>query len=356
MQTKSVVLKYKLVLICLVLACSLNAYSSSFDSLRLENVNGQLLVVHKVEKGETLYALAKRYHTDTKSIITTNTIVNNSISLGQLLKIPIPKMGESSLQNDSIVYDSLEVENIALDSSQIAKERSKESIHLVKAKETLYSISKIYDISVAELKESNNLVSNELSLGQTLLISKKMPSNNLPEVDDDVLKGYKEYFVQSGDMLETIAQKFKIRPDSIMLWNELSNSYLAIGQRLLIKGEIDSLSQTIKPKVEKTGYSNKKKIVDSSGFTKILEDGIAKKIENVIDTEKYLALHRSLKAGTMIEVRNLMNNRKIYVRVVGKLPATGLNKNTLIRVTPICFDKLGIIDPKSRVEISYYED
>ena len=97
-------------------------------------------------------------------------------------------------------------------------------------------------------------------------------------------------------------------------------------------------------------------MTDQSGFSKIIEEGSARKIEDVVETQKYLALHRSLPIGSMIEVRNLMNNQKIFVRVVGKLPETGLNKNVLVRLTPICFERLGVIDPMTRVELSYYED
>lgn len=44
--------------------------------------------------------------------------------------------------------------------------------HLVKPKEGLYSISKMYSVSVEDLKKMNNLQSNELSIGQELIISK----------------------------------------------------------------------------------------------------------------------------------------------------------------------------------------
>ena len=88
----------------------------------------------------------------------------------------------------------------------------------------------------------------------------------------------------------------------------------------------------------------------------MIEEGTARKIEDVVDTKKYLALHRTLPIGSMIEVRNLMNNQKIFVKVVGKLPETGLNKNVLVRLSPICFERLGVIDPMTRVEVSYFID
>lgn len=360
------VLKYRLLiaLLFLVLACDIKA--STLDSLRLEKYKNSIAVVHKVEKGETLYSLSKRYNAEIDQIIKASKLSDNSISLGQILIIPISKMKEirSVKTEKSTINGDIETEKTIGDTITYVEEVPPHSIHVVKAKETFYSISKQYGISIDELKQSNGIEGDVLSLGQELIIRSDAAKERVSISTDSatvqkdrlISQGFKEYFVQNGDVLASIARKYQVRPDSILVWNQLSNSYLAIGQKLIIKGEIDSLAQMVKPKVEATGYSNKTKIIDSSGFTRIVEDGIAKSIEGVSETEKYLALHRSLSVGTMIEVRNLMNNKKIFVRVVGKLPATNLNENTLIRLTPICFEKLGIIDPKSRVEISYYED
>ncbi|MFY0601528.1 MAG: LysM peptidoglycan-binding domain-containing protein [Cyclobacteriaceae bacterium] len=315
----------------------------------MEERDGRQVVVHKVEKGETLYSLSRRYQASVEEIIAYNKIENNTLSLDQILFIPT-----ALKTSEPIGIPQVEKE---LDTAQV---EDSVRTHVVQAKETLYRISKMYDVSMKELKSLNGLTGNALSLGQVLKLptTKAVPEKQKDEeVKETVLPGgFKEYLVQSGDMLETIAKKYSVRPDSIIIWNQLSNTYLAIGQRLLIKGEIDSLLQMQKPKVEETGYSQKSKVVDASGFNKVIEEGIVKQIENVIETDKYLAMHRTLKIGTMVEVRNLMNNKRIFVRVVGKLPSTGLNENTLIRLTPICFERLGVIDPKARVEISYYED
>lgn len=353
-------LKYRFFLSIILSVFFLETTASSLDSLRLENQNGRTFVVHEVEKGETLYSLSRRYQTEVSEIVRFNNILDNTISLNQILFIPI---SIAVAQDDSSNNEVGKEKKDDLLSISPEKQEEGDSIqvkaHTVKPKETLYSISKIYGIKVKELKEWNNLTDNSLSLGQELVVSKA--SKIIDELDvlievENANPGFNEYLVQNGDMIETIAGKFNVRPDSIMVWNKLANSYLAIGQRLLIKGEIDSLAQMVKPKIEDTGYSQKSKLVDSSGFSRILEEGVAKKIDDIIDTDKYLAMHRTLEIGTMIEVRNLMNNKKIFVRIVGKLPATGINENTLIRLTPICFERLGVIDPKARVQISYYED
>ena len=351
-------LRYNILVVILAM-CLATSSRAAYDSLRTEKHKGQIVVVHLVEKSETLYSLSRRYGSAVREITKFNEIEDNTISLGQELLIPIgkskskkPKSGSVSVNGDP--ETEAEVDSLPQDMVQ--------KTHVVKAKETLFGISRMYGLSVDELKQLNGLESNSLDLGQVLKVSKAGGEGGVLEEEDEVgivesaMPGFNEYLVQSGDMIETIARKFNVRPDSIVIWNQLSNTYLAIGQRLVIKGEIDSLAQMNEPEIEETGYSQKSKMIDASGFAKVLEEGVAKKIENVAETDKYLAMHRTLKIGSMIEVRNLMNNKKVFVRVVGRLPETGLNQNTLIRLTPICFSKLGVIDPTARVEISYYEE
>jgi len=334
----------------------------AYDSLRLEKSGGQYFVIHKVESGETLYSLSRRYGASLADVVKANSIENNQISLFQELRIPVEK--PANIKS-------------APESKPVEETTTSSSTHTVAAGETLYAISRKYGVSVDELKQQNNLTSNELSVGQELILgvqsekegkkpkvrNKEKGKEDKPKVEsakkeqpkNTIPTGFSEYLVQSGDLLESIAARFKVRPDSIVIWNDLPNTYLSIGQKLLIRGKLDSVTMTTAENVEMLPYGQRKEVKDQSGFTKIYEEGTARKIEDV-DTQKYLALHRTLPVGTLVEIRNLMNNQKIYARVVGKLPEVGLNENVLIRLTPICFERLGVIDPKTRVEVSYYKD
>lgn len=324
--------------------------SHAFDSLRMEKDQGKYYVVHRVEQGETLYSLTRRYGVELKSVVEANGIVGNQISLDQQLRIPIDRKLAKRVQAE------------APEERSGTTEGSK--THLVVKGETLYAISRKYGVSTDALKEWNGLSSSEISIGQLLVVS---PSGKVEDYEElapvqpieakpEVPPGFSVYYVQSGDLLESIAGRFKVKPDSIVIWNELPNTYLSIGQKLLVRGRLDSEILSTAEKVEVLSYGTRKQVKDQSGFVKIYEEGTARKIEEVVETQKYLALHRTLPVGALIEVRNLMNNQKIFVRVVGKLPETGLNENVMVRLTPVCFERLGVIDPKTRVEVSYYLD
>ena len=87
----------------------------------------------------------------------------------------------------------------------------------------------------------------------------------------------------------------------------------------------------------------------------VLQTGLAELIEGTSGNRKYLALHRTAPVGTIMKVRNEMNNREVFVRVMGKLPDTALNDKLVIKISKSAYDRLGAIDPRFRVEVTYYK-
>ncbi|MDW3193101.1 MAG: LysM peptidoglycan-binding domain-containing protein [Cytophagales bacterium] len=355
------------------------------DSLRLEERDGRYFVIHEVEAKETLYSLSRRYATEIDSIKANNELRNGGIDLGQVLKIPVAKPAGEATQ-----FIVNEVEE-PLD--------ARRKFHTVMSGETVYSLSRRYEIEASDLRSWNGLSDNNLSIGDTLYVSppsvadkpeakeeandpmddeakvvdvitelptKKDTTETLPEdvvealpsaevIDKDSIDYYTHY-VQSGETLSQLARRFETIPDSLISWNGLETSTLRIGDKLLVKKVIehDSLNHS-RPRTRFTSYGSRFWIETTDQDTLVHEEGIAGTIENIIETRKFLALHRTLPVGAVMKVVNLMNHESLEVRVVGKLPNTGLNRNMMIRFTDATFKQLGIIDKKSRVEIIYSE-
>ncbi len=320
-------------------------FANPVDSLRAEQREEGLFIVHEVEEEETLYSIAKRYGGSVIGIIKHNQIVDNRIEIGQIIYV--------------LVEEDLPVKAAVI---RIA-EANVTSIHMVEAGETLYSISKKYNVKLKDLRRWNNLISNDISPGMQLVVSDEPASSptrdslrvNIPiddvdsvEVEEyDPMADFSKYLVQTGETLSIIASKIGVGIDSLKIWNRLESDYLKIGQELFyrVSGEVESTTLNLPKKKIRTQ-------IDKNGFEKIYEEGVASVIQS-IKTKRYLALHRTLPIGTNLEVRNLMNNQVVHVKVVGKLPDTGLNKNLLLRLSQSAYDQLGILDSKSRVEVSY---
>lgn len=95
-------------------------------------------ITYTVKKGDSLYSIAKRFNTSVDILVNINNLKSNSLSIGQVLKIP-------SSSNSGRVY-------------------------IVKSGDNLYSIARKFNTSVNEIKRKNNLTSNLLNIGQKLNI------------------------------------------------------------------------------------------------------------------------------------------------------------------------------------------
>ena len=158
---------------------------------------------YTVQKGDTLYSIALRYNTTPSMIINMNNLKSDLLSVGQVLMIP--RDVESTGENDDIVETST---------------------YIVQKGDSLYSISKRYNISVDELRRSNNLASDILTVGQILIIPNSGIDNNSNSSN--------LYIVQRGDTLYDIARRFNTSINMIRMINNLNSDILNIGQSLII--------------------------------------------------------------------------------------------------------------------------
>lgn len=341
-------MKFVFTLVSMLMSTLALAYPA--DSVRLEQRSDGRYVIHQVDDQETLYSIAKRYGGSVAGIIQVNGIVDSKINIGQLLAIRIE---EKKPVKAKVIQDKM---------------AETPGQHFVEPGETLYAISRKYDVKVKQLKKWNNLEGNDISPGMILTVIDRGASeigssagdtatlvvNDTSQIERkehaDPYADFEKYFVQTGETLHTIAAKIGVQLDSLRAWNKLQGDYLKIGQELFFRKDLE---------VEDIKLSEpKKKLrtqVGEDGFERMYEEGIVSVIESM-NTSRFLALHRDLPIGTDLEVRNLMNNQVVFVKVVGKLPATGPNKNILLRISRPAYEQLGILDSKSRVEVSYIKN
>ncbi len=107
--------------------------------------------------------------------------------------------------------------------------------YIVKRGDTLYAIATKYQTTVDELKRLNKLTSNTLYIGQQLQvpdINTSTPPSTLPSEDNNFFL----YEVKKGDSLWLIAQKNNVTVDEIIKLNNLTSNLLQIGDTLKIPG------------------------------------------------------------------------------------------------------------------------
>lgn len=313
------------------------------DSIGTEVIDGKIMIVHKVEAGETLYGISKRYGVTLAQILEYNPSADAGLEIDQLLKVPyIPRT---------------------------IKKVPDGNTHIVAEKETLFSISRMYGVSVDELKQWNNLTEDALALGQELTIKKKSVSTTAPL---EVKSARTVHTVAAKETMFSITRQYGISIEQLRQWNNLQTDELKIGQTLfvaqpmystevkkpevIVQQQVQPVEQkpvVVIPPVEKTTTIRISENVQGSDEVK--EAGLAELIEGTEGNRKYLALHRTAPVGTILKIRNEMNNREVFVRVMGKLPETALTDKLVIKISKSAYDRLGAIDARFRVEVTYYK-
>ncbi len=117
-----------------------------------------------------------------------------------------------------------------------------DNYYVVQKGDSLWSISSKLGVSVSDIKKSNNLSSNNLSIGQVLIIPSKKSDDEESKADENV------YVVKKGDSLWLIAKNYNTSVDDIKRLNNLSSNTLSIGQKLKIPNAITSneITYTVK--------------------------------------------------------------------------------------------------------------
>ena len=223
------------------------------------------IINHKVQSDESVRMLSKKYSADPADIYRLNRFAVDGISEGMVLQIPVQKkkvflkqetQSNASLQEETSVIDSAEEDkkiaieleinneldnNKSIDKSIVIK-------HIVRPKETIYGLSKKYNVTVEEIQSNNfEVLKNGLQIGQELTIpngkeeGKKeisaviLDSNNAIEVKDKAQE-YIKHKVEPKETLYGLSKKYNVTVDEIKKQNEtiLING-LQVGQILSIK-------------------------------------------------------------------------------------------------------------------------
>lgn len=152
-----------------------------------------------VQRGDTLYAIAKKYNIPLERLKVINGLTDNILQIGQMLIIENEK--DENINQEEIIDEEF-------------------AIYEVSKGDSLWKIATAYNISVPQLIEKNNLTDLTLQIGQKLLV---------PKTEE------KTYTVQKGDTLWSIAKKYEITVDQLKEKNNLTENLLSVGQVLKIK-------------------------------------------------------------------------------------------------------------------------
>ena len=338
-----------------------NSLPTPLDSIGIEKKNGKLFVLHKIEQGETLYSVLKRYHSSEKEFYAANPEFKKDAVMATDLVISIPLNTKSK----SIPRPRVAEAQPAPDTTRPRGVVDENGIEVI-------------DIPEATPKDA--LTKKEDSL-------KNEAVDNTAETKNTKLK---THTVIAGDKLFSVATKYKVKVWQLREWNKLTTDVLKVNQVLVVekpahlaataakeeKKEVakaktvpSPVATVTKPKAasgpagdaEKTKPKNavvtkplankpQTPVPNAPTGKKYNEQGIAEVIDAGSSTNKYLALHRTAPVGTLIKIANEANGQSVWVKVIGKLSGSG---DAIIKISPKAFEKLQPKDKRIRASLSY---
>ncbi len=327
-HNKYVMKKYLIGLLFLG-ALSLNAMKQ--DSIGMKNINGKNFVMHKVIKGEGVYSLAKKYSVTAADIYAANEGTDKGIKIDQVLLIPRLKGYGSSGAGTVSGSGSFTATAIT---------KIEKVYHTVVSGQTLSAIAKKYTITIAQIKTWNNLKSDNINLGQKLIVGEKKIVVSKP-----AKKIVEEPIVEETVVEEPVPQEIK-KLEPIKVDNKIT---ITTSIETPAPGDviIDTKKIEAKVKTEPTPVVNSYKVDDGDELT---EKGLASiSSEGELSQERSFILHPTAKIGTIMMITNPVNDNAVFVRVVGSCKAS---EGVILKMSKAVAAKLGL-NSNAEVTISY---
>lgn len=394
--------------------------ATRFDSVGIERRDGRRYVLHRVDQGQTLYGVARRYRTSVDAIRTANPdLGDDGVRYDQLLRVPVgaapltkkeqreadkaARKDEKTARADEAKSVSASDRSPAESASAAPKARTdrassaSDGTHVVETGQTLYGLAARYGVSMAELRRWNNLGADGIQVGQTIIVSEqaylakhssgptagrsvassasrpvstaskatepvttntevtKLEAKPLITPDPPLAPGSKPRSKTKPATPETAEPMRRAEPVTERASAESRPAPRPLPERTqpTEKPERAAAPKATPPRSDNEPVATAVKPKPAGTVNVQSEVGFADVIEGDNQSSKYLALHRSAPVGTLVQVRNDISNQSLYVKVVGKLPDTGINDQVLIRLSNRAFEKLSPNGQRFRAEVSY---
>ena len=171
------------------------------DSIGVEIINGKKYILHKVDKGQTLFAVARKYKASVAEIKAANPALEKGFQADMVLKVPSTR-GTSA-------KTAPQPTNPTATKAAAGKAIAKPKFHVVLQGQSAFSISKTYKITVEELKAWNNVGKKDIKVGDRLVI---YPTGYKPEAiaaKEEISIPAKQQVQDGGSVIEVSQSGFE---------------------------------------------------------------------------------------------------------------------------------------------------
>lgn len=219
-----------------------------FENSQVVSVAGESIETYTVQKGDSLWAIAKRNNTSLNELLTLNGLDKNApLKIGQKIKVPVEG-------------GSAQVSTVTADAYQPTTYNTEAQNYSVQRGDTLSKIAKKFDTSIAAIKAANNKTSDMIRVGEELLIpvpASASGSSATPQVKTTatVSASGRIHVVKAGEYPATIARQYGMTSNELLAMNGITDPRaLQVGQKLNVSASgsarnVDSRIDTVTPSV-----------------------------------------------------------------------------------------------------------
>lgn len=234
-------------------------------------------------------------------------------------------------------------------------------VYKISAGETAYAVSRKYGIAYKDLSAANAGVNMDaLKAGQEILVPAVWSNTSSTKTTTTVVKTepreeiipekasttvVKEQVKEQKPVEQQVVETPKeVAVETTSTEAQLATTDLTTAEESAAVDKNKSFAQIY------GGYLNGENISMS-------EKGVATWIESTgiePSGDRYYALHNSAPIGSVVKVRNLMNNRTIYAKVIGTLSESEVQEKVLIKLSAGAAERLNVLDNRFVSEITYF--
>lgn len=239
-------------------------------------------------------------------------------------------------------------------------------IYKMSASETAYAVSRKFNITFKELEQANvGTDLGALKVGQEIfvprnylsaLVQTKTKEVEEPEVvvaqSTNNSDSKKETIIKAEEKVNTIEPPKKVESEP----EKIAVVEVAVDPQIL--ADEDLAADAVIPNTDKSkSFAQVYAEYLSGSMIATSEKGVATWIDNngiQSSGDRFYALHSSAPIGSIVKVRNLMNNRTIYAKVIGNLSESEKQEKVLIKLSAGAAERLNVLDNRFVVEMTYY--
>lgn len=175
---------------------------------------------HTVVSGESLWVIARKYDVSPSDLRKWNNLSSYQLTVGQELRV---SEGGQAAPNDSAA------------AATPTPQQSSSEFHIAGRGESLWAIARKYNLTTARLRQLNNLSPQAtISQGQKIWLKAQHPAEDLNRQPSQSKAAY--HTVGRGETLFSISRQYDLKPNELLQINGLpANHSLYIGQELRVK-------------------------------------------------------------------------------------------------------------------------